>query len=256
MLWKLGAMAYCSLLVVSILVADELPISSGTAIAGVPNQAGGVSLTGTGFPPAVAIFEDGLESAVADASGAVGPTASTSASGDAEAIAYLTYYMTVAGANGEVVPVTISGLVGAGLGPDATGEANAYSDVTVEDTTANDEQLLFLYDCVGYGCGAVGAIATNGDYTLPLPVLGGDIIAIEVAAAANPIGTNGEAVADPYFQIDPSFLAANPGVSLEFSPGIENVPLTATPEPNAFCIMGAAMMGVVVVYRRRITVKR
>jgi hypothetical protein len=43
-------------------------------------------------------------------------------------------------------------------------------------------------------------------------------------------------VADPAFTIDPTFLAANPGYSLQFSSGVSDPP-SAAPEPTAWALM-------------------
>jgi hypothetical protein len=100
------------------------------------------------------------------------------------------------------------------------------------------------------------ANASTSIFTDLMDNSGGDLIEITLAATATPensnlLGTSANAIADPYFQIDPTFAAANPDVSLIFRPGIENVPLTATPEPSDFLVTGAAMVGMILVYRRR-----
>jgi hypothetical protein len=60
------------------------------------------------------------------------------------------------------------------------------------------------------------------------------------------------ALADPYIQNDAAFLTANPGYSLEFSDGIDNVPIAATPVPPALPMFGAALLALgAFAWRRR-----
>jgi len=67
---------------------------------------------------------------------------------------------------------------------------------------------------------------------------------VELGAAVytDAAGQIAEAIADPYIKIDPSFLAANPGYSLEFSAGIDNVPMSETPLPPALPMFCAALL--------------
>jgi hypothetical protein len=59
------------------------------------------------------------------------------------------------------------------------------------------------------------------------------------------LGQVAYASADPLIQIDPTFLANNPGLSLDFSAGIENGIAGAVPEPStwAMMILGFAGLG-------------
>jgi hypothetical protein len=67
-------------------------------------------------------------------------------------------------------------------------------------------------------------------------------VAYAVVLNASTHGT-ATATADPYIQIDSAFLAANPGYSLEFSQGINNVPVGVTPLPAALPLFGSAVVG-------------
>jgi hypothetical protein len=75
--------------------------------------------------------------------------------------------------------------------------------------------------------------------------------AVTTNDAGEAIGTLGQALADPSIQIDPLFLAANPGFSLEFSDGIDNSQLSPTPLPPSFSMFGAALLGLGVLAWRR-----
>jgi len=46
------------------------------------------------------------------------------------------------------------------------------------------------------------------------------------------LGTVASAIADPFIEIDPTFASANPGYSLVFSSGVNNV--SSVPEPSSF----------------------
>jgi hypothetical protein len=48
---------------------------------------------------------------------------------------------------------------------------------------------------------------------------------------------------DPFFSLIRRFLADNPGFSLEFSEGVDNSPIAATPLPSALPMFGAALIG-------------
>jgi hypothetical protein len=60
--------------------------------------------------------------------------------------------------------------------------------------------------------------------------------AIEIFSEVSVIAATGSAFADPIVQIDPTFLAANPGYSLEFSSGL----ISAAPEPGS---VGLTLIG-------------
>jgi hypothetical protein len=81
----------------------------------------------------------------------------------------------------------------------------------------------------------------------------GDVLAAGIVADVSSYG-GGEAsaFADPYFYIDPTFLAANPGYSVVLSPFAGNDPIGA-PEPASWAVMvlGFAGLGAVLRGRRR-----
>jgi hypothetical protein len=60
--------------------------------------------------------------------------------------------------------------------------------------------------------------------------------------------------ADPFIEIDPSFAGASE-FSVLVSPGIDNSPLTATPEPNSVAVMIFAFIGMAVFASKRLTEK-
>ena len=97
-------------------------------------------------------------------------------------------------------------------------------------------------------------IAIAGSYTQSLSLSSNTEFEIELGAVANPNDASGQdsanAVADPFIQIDPSFAAANPGFSVEVSPGISNSAVSSTPEPSTFSLIILALGIMYVVHRR------
>ena len=214
-----------------------LPGATGTEIAGgqAYNESGGA------IPPTLsASYSDGVDAAVATAT-PFGPIVSASATGALIASASEEYYFEVVASSDITVPVNLYGLVSTGLGPSPTGSADAYAEVKIYDTSANNLVVLYLWDCLGYGCNQSNVIDVAGSFTQSLSLSANTLFKIELGAVANPNGapgvSNANAAADPFIQIDPSFAAANPSVSVVVSPGISNVPVSTTPEPSALSLM-------------------
>ena len=71
----------------------------------------------------------------------------------------------------------------------------------------------------------------------------GESFGASVSALGNTQGSDPafSASGDPFFQIDPSFLAAHPGYSLAFSAGIVNSSPFEVPEPSTLCLMIAGL---------------
>jgi hypothetical protein len=81
------------------------------------------------------------------------------------------------------------------------------------------------------------------DFTQRLSVTPGTLttISMSVSTLENVQGF-ASAIVDPYVYIDPTWLAANPGYSLEFSPGIGNE-APSTPLPAALPLFASALGG-------------
>jgi hypothetical protein len=180
------------------------------------------------------------------------PTASASATGLGEADLTTTYYARVVGPDGSAVPpnttvpLSISGTATASLGPVFNISAVAYSEVKIVDLSL-DLVVLDITACVGTPCNDFRTQIFPGGYDLPFTVNSSDEFSISVSAVATPndsggvLGTSANAVADPFIQIDPTFLENNPGDSLAFSPDITNA-ATSAPEPSSLVLLSGALV--------------
>ena len=77
---------------------------------------------------------------------------------------------------------------------------------------------------------------------------------VQIAATAGVnvffVPASATAFIDPYLQIAPSFLAANPGATLTVTPGVGNA-ISAVPELGTYGLMLAGLFGVAVAAKRR-----
>ena len=164
---------------------------------------------------------------------------------------------------GQIVPVTIQALL----------RANGATDPTTGFNTALGEggilatATLSLFDSATYGAGATGYYsfttgASLGAVDMPIDatvnLTEGDIYyvgeSVLLQGGVYPGGStiSASAMADPVFSLPASFAAANPGVSLQISSGLQSL-ISApapVPEPSAWAMMilglglgGAALRG-------------
>jgi len=90
-----------------------------------------------------------------------------------------------------------------------------------------------------YDTGWVGG--ETYDYNTSISVEPNTPYAISIAAITSFSGSgSGSATSDPFLQIDPALVTA--GEFLEFSAGVDNVPISATPLPPALPMFGAALL--------------
>ncbi|MGE3774397.1 MAG: hypothetical protein AB7I32_15840 [Gammaproteobacteria bacterium] len=86
--------------------------------------------------------------------------------------------------------------------------------------------------------GSVDYTGPDLTVTLPFTQLSGEIGFVLLQAVATAVdGGSASAWVDPYFFIDPDFLAANPGYSVTLSPGVVN----AVPLPGALALLGSGL---------------
>jgi hypothetical protein len=96
---------------------------------------------------------------------------------------------------------------------------------------------------VSAGCSGGGTF--SGQVSLRPADSGSVILNVESIAPAQPSQTSSAySFIDPYFFIDPDFLAANPGYSVS-TLTVGNAPVTPVPEPETWALMlgGLAVLG-------------
>ena len=158
----------------------------------------------------------------------------------------VTVYMEIPGVSiSTLVPVDVVGLAsgsvsGSGIVQDSVSYTQFEGSVMIG--TAG------LYECnVGPSydfCGAYdGTAYLHGDTLYGFTV--------SVSGSTDSRGTAGtfQAANDPTFEIDPTFLADNPGVQLEESPGVGN---TETPEPGTLTLLASGLLGLAGAVRRKV----
>ena len=113
--------------------------------------------------------------------------------------------------------------------------------------------------CAGALCGGSGLpTLTSRNFNDKIFLSSNTLYSVELFADADSTDTSGQgitlarALADPFIEIDTSFLADHPGLSLEFSDGIVNAPISAVPLPPALSMFGAALLALgAFAWRRR-----
>lgn len=174
--------------------------------------------------------------------------------------AYVRYYMELASSSGFpsdyffTVPISVvaNGYTDVGGVPPTTGSSFNHNQATASVTLGGDG----WYACAGYGCYPGATTSFSGGVTYLKPGssgsgYGGNIFEVVVKASvstnSNYSSSYAHAWADPTIQIDPTFLAANPQYSLNFS---SNIP-AAVPVPAAVWLFGSGLFGLIGVARRK-----
>jgi hypothetical protein len=191
----------------------------------------------------------------------IGPTVAVSTHAPDRELAYaggsLTYELEVNGDLGTVVPLNVKAFLLASAEPagNPTVVTPSYALVTAR-ITIGSLQSQFLDSGVCYAvpptyCTELARTTVNEDFS----VLPNVPIYVRLQASAESVEESGFAFADPFFSIDPQFAAANPGYSLQFSPGVGNSYSTALPEPSAWTIMlvGFGGLGGAMRWRRKVS---
>jgi len=161
----------------------------------------------------------------------------------------LTVYVKIDGASASTgVPVDVDGAA------DATASGSGRAQVSLSYALPTGNATL-------YQCGAASTHDNCGDFdTIPL-LFGDTVYAFTISAfgTTGPTASSGmdvpldgtfQATIDPTFEIDPRFLADNPGLNLQLleSPGVGN---SETPEPGTLALLGSGMLGVAGALRRK-----
>jgi PEP-CTERM motif len=175
--------------------------------------------------------------------------------GSASSQATIVYYGEVVGSPTSPVPLSIVGALsaswGGGGGPAISGGG---ADASMAWGIAEG------FDLFGPGAGGADACAPapcgSSSLTHVNAVFDVDVGQIfEVALEAQGSGTNGalySVTADPQISILPDFLAANPGLSLEFSPNIAQPGSAGSvPEPSTWALLTLGFAALAFAMRRR-----
>lgn len=187
----------------------------------------GVHFTASGYPLPVMSLE------VSNENGTVGTASSL------RATSLFSYFFEISGPTSSSVPLIFSGAYGA-----AVSNGNWGTNTIVGYRIANDA-ARGTFQCSrdltsGCGQGTFGgtlAVAANHEYPVYL--------SLEVQAIANNIySTSAAASIDPYFYIDPTWAAVNPGYSLTVSGVGNSVPAIPEPETYAMMLAGLGLLGI------------
>ena len=156
-------------------------------------------------------------------------------------VAITGYYM-VLGDPSTIVPVDVFAI---GWATASGSNAEASSSVLV----TNGPNSTFAQTRVasgGFACDV--AVVPTFILSTTLLVTPGELNEIQVSAGASDSTGAAQAFADPLLEIDPTFLANNPGYSLVFSPGLIS---PSTPEPAYWLLLASGLAGATVLRRRR-----
>lgn len=148
------------------------------------------------------------------------------------AISRLFYQFVVAGPqDGVVIPLFVQGRL------------HAEAQTSPPIITFAGASLSVVNSLGGVGkeliTGSVGYTGPDLAVSLPFTQLSGELGYVTLQASATAVGGDvASAWVDPYFYIDPAFLAANPGYGITLSPGVVN----AIPLPGAMLLLGSGVL--------------
>ena len=102
--------------------------------------------------------------------------------------------------------------------------------------------------CSGFPCDEPAATVDVGETVGIYPFLENEVTLTATVEFSSLFQSSASALADPYIQIDPAFLADHPGFSLVFSDNITNGPPlapAAVPEPATAWLLGGGLLALV-----------
>jgi len=160
----------------------------------------------------------------------------------------IAYFFTVSGpTTGVPVPILIDSKMTGSYQTTAHGSENISMRLQVNSAPQSASHV--------FACGGAGSLPTNvpcanwtGTQSAITSVGYPNSIVMDYALSSNS-GGSADAFWDPYIYIDPTFANAS-AYSISVSPGVGNVPTSASPEPASFLLVGP-MLGLAIFLRRR-----
>jgi hypothetical protein len=147
----------------------------------------------------------------------------------------------ISGTRGDLIPIVVLA-TGSGSG---TGGDPEYPTGGGATFSIGSNDNCFFGDCLD----------ASGTFSIDQTVMieANFVYGVGASASATAVDGTGEASVDPFIEIEPAFLAAHPGLSIEFSPGYITSAGSATPEPStwAMALTGFAGLGWLARMRRR-----
>jgi hypothetical protein len=128
-------------------------------------------------------------------------------------------------------------------GASETGNGTSFAHLYLNGSSVIGEPGTLTTACSSFeidGCGSIGsAFFLNSVFGAQSNTV--QELVLEVSGDVNPNGGTFMASVDPTITIDPSFLAANPGFTLEFSSNVTQNPVSAVPLPAALPLFAAGL---------------
>lgn len=141
----------------------------------------------------------------------------------------------------------------AGGSASETGSGNAFAHLYLNGSSVIGEPGTLTSACSAYevnGCGSISsAFILNSVFSAQSGTV--QQIEIDVDGDVNQNGGTYMASVDPTITIDPGFLAANPGFTLEFSSNVTQNPISPIPLPDARPLIASGLGALGLVGRRK-----
>lgn len=158
--------------------------------------------------------------------------------------ASIQYFFEVIGPADQFVPLTITGDVSSSsVSGDINAHANTSGSISYEYVGSGGIGGGFAVSCsILYGSCGPTSMHLNDSFSVLTNSIG--TVNLNVSARTEGVVSSSYMVmADPTIRIDPTFLASNPGYSLEFSSNISAPPSTSVPESSTVLLLGAGILG-------------
>jgi len=157
----------------------------------------------------------------------------------------LLYYVSVVGPSDINVPLDLLGFTSTEGNTSDAGSGGGW--ISEASFTIGNSDVNVIDSSLDYNPGGYNIVDQQSGYNpqtysnivnIPFSISANSSQSIFLDVYASVGGTTAAfTTIDPTIQIDPDFLAENPGYSLVFSPGIGNTPVSAAPEPSSWLLM-------------------